>query len=101
MDVAMQTHLYHVEPAEQLLIQPLDMITLIYHRRSGVTHMVVEPVPQILAALGRDMVDAPTVVARLAASFDLGDNGNALDAITARLEELAELGLVNRAGSGA
>lgn len=88
--------LYEAESADQLLIEPLDAITLIYQRRSGITHMVAEPVPEILAAMGADAVDAAAVVARLAASFDLGDAEDALETVTARLEELADLGLVQR-----
>jgi PqqD family protein of HPr-rel-A system len=94
--VAEQPILYKAEAADQLLVEPLDAITLIYHRRSGITHMVAEPVPEILAAMGCDAVDVATVVERLAASFDLGDPGNALETIAARLEELADLGLVDR-----
>lgn len=90
------TILYQAEPADQLLIKPLDAITLIYQRRSGITHMVAEPVPEILAAMGADVVDAAAVVARLAASFDLGAADDAIETVTARLEELADLGLVQR-----
>jgi PqqD family protein of HPr-rel-A system len=94
--VATTSILYEAESADQLLIEPLDAITLIYQRRSGITHMVVEPVPEILAAMGADAVDAAAVVARLAASFDLGAAEDALETVTARLEELADLGLVQR-----
>jgi PqqD family protein of HPr-rel-A system len=94
--VATTSILYEAESADQLLIEPLDAITLIYQRRSGITHMVAEPVPEILAAMGADAVDAAAVVARLAASFDLGDAEDALETVTARLEELADLGLVQR-----
>ncbi len=89
-----QTVLYRAEPADQRLIEPLDAMTLIYQRRSGITHMVAEPVPEILAAMGEDIVTAATLVVRLSAQFDLGDAGEAETVITARLEELAELGLV-------
>lgn len=88
--------LYQAESADQLLIEPLDAITLIYQRRSGITHMVAEPVPEILVAMGADAVDAATVVARLAASFDLGATDDAIETVMARLEELADLGLVQR-----
>ncbi len=42
---------YQAEPADQRLIEALDQMTLIYQRRSGITHMVTEPVPQMLAAM--------------------------------------------------
>lgn len=88
--------LYQAEPAEARIIEPLDMMTLIYQRRSGITHMVGEPVPQMLEAMDSDAVDAATLAARLATSFDLGAQDDAIALIAERLEELAELGLVER-----
>ena len=90
------TTYYHAEPAGQLLVEPLDAITLIYQRRSGITHMVAEPVPEILAAMGDEAVTAATLVAKLWDQFDLGTDENAEGVVAARLEELAELGLVQR-----
>jgi PqqD family protein of HPr-rel-A system len=101
VSVAQHPILYTAESADQLLVEPLDAITLIYQRRSGITHMVAEPVPEILAVMGSDAVDSATVVARLAASFDLGDDDDAIETVTARLEELADLGLVQRASCSA
>jgi hypothetical protein len=48
---------YRAEPANERIIMPLDAMTLIYQRRSGITHIVAEPVPEILAAMGEDVVD--------------------------------------------
>jgi PqqD family protein of HPr-rel-A system len=94
--VAARSFLYRAEGADQRLVEPIDAITLIYQRRSGITHMVTEPVPEMLAAMGDAPVDAATLVARLSELFDLGDVKDAEDVITARLEELAELALVER-----
>lgn len=88
--------LYRAEPADQRLVEPLDMMTLIYQRRSGITHMVGEPVPQMLAAMGDDAVDAAMLAKRLAKTFDLGGAADAVAVLSERLEELAELGLVER-----
>jgi PqqD family protein of HPr-rel-A system len=93
--------LYKADAADQLLIEPLDAMTLVYHRRSAITHMVAEPVPEMLAAMGGDAVDAATLVARLLAQFDLGAAGEAEAVIAARLEELADLGLVERVRTSA
>ena len=87
---------YVAEPADARIVEPLDMMTLIYQRRSGITHMVGEPVPQMLEAMGSDAVDAKTLAARLAASFDLGGQDDAAALIAERLEELADLGLGER-----
>ena len=95
------TALYIAEPADQRLIEPLDAMTLIYQRRSGITHMVAEPVPEILAAMGSDAVSAAILVVRLSAQFDLGDASEAEAVIEARLLELAELGLVERVADNA
>ena len=88
--------LYQAEPADARIVEPLDMMTLVYQRRSGITHMVGEPVPQMLEAMGEDVIDAETLAVRLAASFDLGGQANAAALIAERLEELADLGLVER-----
>jgi PqqD family protein of HPr-rel-A system len=87
---------YKVEMADQLLIEALDAMTLIYQRRSGITHMVTEPVPEMLSAMGAELVDAAALVARLSKQFDLGDAVEVEAVISARLEELAELGMVER-----
>lgn len=86
---------YRAEPADQLLVEPLDAMTLIYQQRSGITHIVAEPVPEILAAMGEDMLDAAAVARRLAENFDF-DVANATEIVAARLDELAQLGLVER-----
>lgn len=91
-----QTVLYRAEPADQRLIEPLDVITLIYQRRSGITHMVAEPVPEILAAMGVEAINAAAVLERLSALFDLSDADDAIAVVAARLEELADLGLIDR-----
>lgn len=88
--------LYRAEPVGSYVVEPLDMLTLIYQRRSGITHLVTEPVPQILAAMRGDTVDAATLAARLATQFDLGKRADAVAVIRARLEELADLGFVER-----
>lgn len=84
---------YKAEPVGQLLIVPLDAMTVIYQRRSGITHIVAEPVPEILAAMGEDALGAVDVAERLAVQFDF-DSADAEVIVASRLEELALLGLV-------
>ncbi|WP_239016622.1 HPr-rel-A system PqqD family peptide chaperone [Sphingorhabdus pulchriflava] len=91
--------LYLAEPADARIVEPLDMMTLIYQRRSGITHLVGEPVPQMLEAMGSDAVSVAMLASRLAASFELGGQDDAVALITERLEELAELGLVERSSN--
>ena len=88
---------FRAEPVALRLTHGLDPVTLVYHRRSGITHMLVEPVPQILTALDDlGAADAAMVAHRLAETFDLEADGAAEAVIAARLEELAALGLVVR-----
>jgi PqqD family protein of HPr-rel-A system len=90
---------YKAEAANQRIVKPLDMMTLIFQRRSGVTHIVAEPVPEILSAMGDDICDAALIAARLATTYDLGNRDEAKAVIAARLEEMAALGLVERWGA--
>ena len=73
----------------------LEEMTLLYHRPSGQTHMVISPVPEILRALSdADAATPAEVHARLAHSYDLGDAEDAVARIGHHLAELAALGLV-------
>jgi PqqD family protein of HPr-rel-A system len=83
--------LYHADPPDAVRIVALDSLTAIYHRRSGQTHVVSEPVPEILTALHYGAADAATLAERL------GVAANDHAALTARLDELIVSGLVFRA----
>lgn len=81
--------------AALLIVEPLDMFTAIFHRPSGVTHLLNEPAPQILEALAQEPLDKDAVLARLSERYDLGDaDGAAL--LNVRLTELEAAGLVDR-----
>ena len=59
------------------------------------THLVVAPMPEIIAAMGDTPCDAAMLAERLAAAFDLADAGDDVAALLReRLAELAALGLV-------
>ena len=75
----------------------LEAFTLIYHRRSGATHLLSEPAPEILEVLAEGPADAATVAARLALRYGL-ESEEAIETVLAeRLAELAALGLVEAA----
>jgi len=78
-----------------LLIQPLDAMTAIYHRRSGITHIVSEPVPQILHRMGGETLTSDEIVERLRVDFDF-EEIDARSLITERMDEMAALGLLVR-----
>lgn len=87
--------IYHIAAAD-LRVVPLDGLTLVFHQPSGQTHFVAPPVPQILDALADGAADAATLLQRMAARFDLGDEAVAQSTLAARLAELDTLGLVRR-----
>ncbi len=90
---------YRRAPDDAVILRPLDDITLLYHRPSGQTHMVVSPVPEIWAAMDpATVMDADQVRERLALSYELDDAKEDMRAaIAAHLDEMAALGLVRRA----
>ena len=56
---------YKAEPALDRIVHSLDMMTLIYQRRSGITHIVADPVPQILDVMGDMPCDVALISARI------------------------------------
>jgi len=87
--------LYRAASADELRIMPLDALTLIYHRASGITHLVAPPVPEIIDTLAGSPMTAAALLDRLAERFALVDPDP--QSLVARLDELAAAGLVTRA----
>ena len=85
---------YRAALPSTLRIVPLDALTLIYHRASGITHIVDAPVPEILEVLGDDALTLPALLKRLAERYELGDPDPM--ALAVRLDELVAAGLVER-----
>ena len=85
---------YLAATANTLRIVELDTLTAIYHRASGITHIVDSPVPELLAALAEPRT-LDDLLAHLAAEYDLPDADTA--ALAERLAELEAAGLVSRA----
>jgi PqqD family protein of HPr-rel-A system len=83
---------FRAAPAATLRIVPLDEFTLIYHRASGITHLLAAPAPEILASLADEALDRAELLDRLAQHFDLRDASTT--ALAARLDELVAVGLV-------
>ncbi|HKY82593.1 MAG TPA: HPr-rel-A system PqqD family peptide chaperone [Sphingobium sp.] len=73
----------------------LEDVTLLFHRPSGQTHMVISPVPEILNALDHSIpLSASELHGRLSCQYDLGDAAEAILRIEAHLADLTALGLV-------
>ena len=71
----------------------IDGLTALYHRPSGQTHLVAEPVPQILTALAGEALTFEGLRAALAERHEIeGDDA----VLLARLAELEAAGLVER-----
>lgn len=88
---------YRAAPPDALRVEALGELTAIFDRRSMQTHLVVSPMPEILAAMGGDDCDAATLAARLAENFDFDADDAVLPVLAERLSELAAMGLVTRA----
>ena len=91
----MAAYRYAADPPEALRSVELEGLTLLYHRRSGLTHLLAPPAPQILAALAAGPADAAEIVTRIGADFEVEAEDPAA-AIAARLAELEAAGLVWR-----
>lgn len=74
-------------------IVDLDGLCALYHRRSGMTHLLAEPAPQIVLALAGKSLGLGALLAELG----LDDSEDNRAALAARLDELGEAGLVSRA----
>lgn len=88
---------YRAAPSAALRIEPLGELTAIFDRRSMQTHLVVSPMPEILAAMANDSCDAAILAVRLAADFDFDGADDVPPILAERLRELAAMGLVERA----
>ena len=73
----------------------LEGLIVLFHPRSGMTHILAPPSPQILEALAAGSADAATLLERLEARFELPEG--AREVLGARLAELEASGLVRRA----
>lgn len=71
----------------------MDGMVLVFHRRSGATHFLDSPVPEMLALLAETPMDAATLADRLCAQLGVEADEEALAVVEARLAELVASGL--------
>ncbi len=81
--------------AEALGIVHLDSFIAVFHRSSGLTHLLTAPAPEIMATLGEAGLTRSALAERLAADFELADLDDA--SLAERLDELVASGLVSAA----
>ena len=70
----------------------LEGLAILFHERSGMTHILAPPAPQILDALATGPAEVPELLRRLREVYDLDEGAAA--AVAARLGELELAGLV-------
>lgn len=87
------TQIFSADPADGYKFVPLDGLTALYHVRSGQTHVLAEPAPEIIAAMAGQQHD----VEALAGALGVECSPDNVAALAARLDELCEAGLVSRA----
>jgi PqqD family protein of HPr-rel-A system len=85
------------DPAAERPQIGIDGFSILYHRPSGITHVVASPVPELLAAIADMPADAAGIVARLLVEQDVTGEDALEEIVAARLEELERAGLVRRA----
>lgn len=86
---------YRRDEADAVSTCVLDDLVLLYHHRSGQTHMVISPVPEILERMADGApISAQAMHDRLARDYDLGPVEDAVAEIGAHLGALVALGLV-------
>ncbi len=81
---------------DDLILHELDAMTAIFHRPSGLTHVVADPVPAILEVMGASAMTAATVARLLSEQFELEPGADVENVVLARLDELCALGLAEQ-----
>lgn len=85
---------YRAVAAADLVRVELDELTAVFDRRSGQTHLLASPLPEMLDALGAGDWTLAAFAAHLASEFEMAGEGDVAARIEQRLAELAALGLV-------
>lgn len=89
---------YSAISADRLKRVDLGAFEAAYDRQSGITHLLADPAPALLDILGETHIGLDAICRRLQRDYDLVGEGEAdlSDIVAARLDELADLGLVER-----
>jgi PqqD family protein of HPr-rel-A system len=85
---------YIADPSELTRRVELDGLTALFHRPSGMTHILAAPAPQILEMLAGKAADLDELARLLGDRFEVSGGAEAL---AARVAELEAAGLVRRA----
>jgi len=88
--------LWHGPLPGRLRLEPVDPLVAVYDRASGQTHVLLAPMPQILAVLEAGPADIAAIEAQLEREHGLAPDAGNRALLAERLEELKALGLVER-----
>ena len=86
---------YRAPPPDAVVAVELDPFVALYDRRSGITHLLAEPAPQLIELLRAAPLTFDELRTRVGEVFDAPDLSD--DALRARLMELVASGLIMRA----
>lgn len=84
---------YRADPPAAVCSKEVEGLTLLFHRASGMTHVLAPPAPQILEALAGGMASLAELRQLMSVRFELAGGDEAL---SVRLDELVAAGLVER-----
>jgi PqqD family protein of HPr-rel-A system len=84
---------FRAPPADALLIRDLDGLFALFHRSSGMTHLLASPAPELLELLGERALTRRELLDALVDRYDVPDAAG--DLLDARLDELIAVGLVH------
>ncbi|MBB4633000.1 HPr-rel-A system PqqD family peptide chaperone [Sphingosinicella soli] len=88
---------YRAAAREAYVVRPVDDLTLVYHRPSGMTHVVSPAVVAILDLLHERTLTGGEVCAQLAQDHDLDGEGDDIAlVVSARLGEMAAMDIIDR-----
>ncbi|MEJ6595500.1 HPr-rel-A system PqqD family peptide chaperone [Parasphingorhabdus sp.] len=87
---------YRAAPKDDLIWHGLDSMMLLFHRPSGIAHILADPAPAIMEVMEDAPLAAAEIASRLTVLFDVEAGADLEDIIFARLEELSALGLLTR-----
>lgn len=88
------TQRYRAISSDDYTVVTLDVVDALYDRRSGQTHLIASPIPEILTAMQGGEVSVSELLERLSATYDLPVGEDHAASVEARLRELTALGLV-------
>ena len=83
-------NLYYRDSADAVVERDLDGLRLVFHRPSGITHILVSPLPEIFALLSEQPSSAQDVWQHLTEQYELEGESAGL---AQHLDELTALGL--------